>query len=307
MWIASNWKDYEVIDCSCGEKLEHWGPYTLLRPDPQVIWDTPKKRPEWKRLNGHYHRSKKGGGEWEFFDLPEQWSISYQLPATTNDSLYVNHTGTLTFNLKPFSFKHTGLFPEQAANWDWFSGLIYNKKKQHPNQEIKVLNLFAYTGGATITAATAGAHVTHVDASKGMVGWAKENAISSGLQDAPIRWIVDDCKKFVEREIRRGNHYDAIIMDPPSYGRGPKGEIWKIEEAIFPLIQLCQQLLVDDPLFFLVNSYTTGLQPAVLHYMISTTLKQYDGHVMAEEIGLPVSSNGLVLPCGASGRWESNK
>ena len=199
------------------------------------------------------------------------------------------------------------MFPEQAANWDWFSGLIYNRKKQHPNREIKVLNLFAYTGGASIAAAAAGAHVTHVDASKGMVGWAKENAVSSGLADAPIRWIVDDCKKFVEREIRRGNHYDAIIMDPPSYGRGPKGEIWKIEEAIFPLIQLCQQLLADEPLFFLVNSYTTGLQPAVLHYMISTALKQYDGEVMAEEIGLPVSSNGLVLPCGASGRWESHK
>lgn len=306
MWIAKNWKDYEVIDCSCGEKLEHWGPYTLLRPDPQVIWDTPKNHPAWKKLNGHYHRSKKGGGEWEFFSLPEQWSISYQLPTTTNDSLYANHTGTLTFHLKPFSFKHTGLFPEQAANWDWFSGLLYNRKKQHPNKEIKVLNLFAYTGGATIAAAAAGAHVTHVDASKGMVGWAKENAISSGLQDAPIRWIVDDCKKFVEREIRRGNHYDAIIMDPPSYGRGPKGEIWKIEDAIFPLIQLCQQLLVDEPLFFLVNSYTTGLQPAVLHYMISTALRQYDGTVMAEEIGLPVSANGLVLPCGASGRWECN-
>ncbi len=293
MWIADHWKDYRVIDCSKGEKLEYWGDYILLRPDPQVIWNTPKQVPEWKTLNGHYHRSKKGGGEWEFFDLPEQWTIDYKCGCLD-----------LTFNLKPFSFKHTGLFPEQATNWDWFSQLIYNRKNQYPEKQIKVLNLFAYTGGATIAAAAAGAHVTHVDAAKGMVGWAKENAIFSGLGDAPIRWIVDDCKKFVEREIRRGNHYDAIIMDPPSYGRGPKGEIWKIEEAIFPLITLCAQLLADEPLFFLVNSYTTGLQPAVLHYMISTALKKYPGSVMAEEIGLPVLSNGLVLPCGASGRFE---
>ena len=303
MWIADHWKEYEVIDCSGGEKLEHWGKYTLLRPDPQVIWNTPKKVNEWKKLNGHYHRSKKGGGEWEFFDLPQQWSITYQLPHTDNDNLYVNHNGSLTFHLKPFSFKHTGLFPEQAVNWDWFSTLIYNRKKEHPDRPIKVLNLFAYTGGATIAAAATGAAVTHVDASKGMVTWAKENAVSSGLADAPIRWIVDDCKKFVEREIRRGNHYDAIIMDPPSYGRGPKGEIWKIEDAIYPLIELCAQLLTDQPLFFLVNSYTTGLQPAVLHYMISTALKGYPGSVAAEEIGLPVSCNGLTLPCGASGRF----
>ncbi len=303
MWTANRWNDYQVIDCSCGEKLEYWGPYTLLRPDPQVIWDTQKTNKQWKKLNGHYHRSKKGGGEWEFFDLPEQWSIHYQLPETADDSLYFNHTGQLTFNLKPFSFKHTGLFPEQATNWDWFSQLIYNRKKENPNATVKVLNLFAYTGGATLAAAAAGASVTHVDASKGMVSWAKENAISSGLGDAPIRWIVDDCKKFVEREIRRGNHYDAIIMDPPSYGRGPKGEIWKIEEAIYPLICLCSELLVDKPLFFLVNSYTTGLQPAVLNYMISTALKKYPGHVEAEEIGLPVLDNGLVLPCGASGRF----
>jgi 23S rRNA (cytosine1962-C5)-methyltransferase len=211
MWIAENWKDYEVIDCSKGEKLERWGKYLLVRPDPQVIWDTPKTEKGWRKMNGHYHRSAKGGGEWEFFDLPEQWQIHY---------------GSLTFNLKPFSFKHTGLFPEQAANWDWFSEKI--KKAGRP---VKVLNLFAYTGGATLAAAAAGASVTHVDASKGMVTWAKENAVSSGLKDAPIRWIVDDCVKFVEREIRRGNHYDAIIMDPPSYGRGPKGEIWKIEDA----------------------------------------------------------------------------
>lgn len=284
MWIADNWKDYEVIDCSAGEKLERWGDYILVRPDPQVIWDTPKTIKTWKNLNGHYHRSSKGGGEWEFFDLPEQWSIRYK---------------SLTFNLKPFSFKHTGLFPEQAVNWDWFSDKIRSAKRP-----VKVLNLFAYTGGATLAAAAAGASVTHVDASKGMVTWAKENAASSGLSDAPIRWIVDDCVKFVEREIRRGNHYDAIIMDPPSYGRGPKGEIWKIEESVYPLIKLCAQLLTDKPLFFLVNSYTTGLQPAVLRYMIATALEKYDGTVTADEIGLPVSSNGLVLPCGASGRFE---
>lgn len=248
MWIADNWKDYEVLDCSNGEKLERWGKYTLVRPDPQVIWDTPKKHTGWRKKNAHYHRSKKGGGEWEFFDLPKQWQIHYK---------------DLTFHLQPFSFKHTGLFPEQAANWDWFRELIYNRKKQNPNKEIKVLNLFAYTGGATVSAAKAGAAVTHVDASKGMVTWAKENAVASGLKDAPIRWIVDDCVKFVEREIRRGNTYDGIIMDPPSYGRGPKGEIWKIEEKIFPFIELCTQILSKEPLFYLVNSYTTGLQPAV--------------------------------------------
>ncbi len=284
MWLADSWKDYEVIDCSKGEKLERWGDYILVRPDPQVIWDTPRKEKGWHKMNAHYHRSKKGGGEWEFFDLPQQWSIHYR---------------NLTFQLKPFSFKHTGLFPEQAANWDWFSELI--KKAGIP---VKVLNLFAYTGGATIAAAAAGASVTHVDASKGMVTWAKENAASSGLADAPIRWIVDDCVKFVEREIRRGNHYDAIIMDPPSYGRGPKGEIWKIEESIHPLVKLCAQLLVDRPLFFLINSYTTGLQPAVLSYLIGTELKRFPGKVTADEIGLPVSSNGLTLPCGASGRFE---
>ena len=285
MWIAENWKDYEVIDCTDGEKLERWGDYLLVRPDPQVIWSTTKTHKGWRKMNGHYHRSNKGGGEWEFFGLPEQWSISYK---------------SLTFNLKPFSFKHTGLFPEQAANWDWFSELI--KKADRP---VKVLNLFAYTGGATLAAAAAGASVTHVDASKGMVGWAKENAVSSGLGDAPIRWIVDDCVKFVEREIRRGNHYDGIIMDPPSYGRGPKGEVWKIETSVYPLIQLCSQLMSDRPLFFLINSYTTGLQPAVLNYMISTAIKPKTGGVVtADEIGLPVSGNGLVLPCGASGRLE---
>lgn len=293
MWLADQWNDYEVIDCSKGEKLERWGDYLLVRPDPQVIWDTPKKEKGWRKMNGHYHRSSKGGGEWEFFQLPKEWTIQYSLPINKK----------LTFHLKPFSFKHTGLFPEQAANWNWFSQLIADAVSK--GRQVKVLNLFAYTGGATLAAAAAGASVTHVDASKGMVTWAKENAISSGLKDAPIRWLVDDCVKFVEREIRRGNHYDAIIMDPPSYGRGPKGEIWKIEESVYPLIQLCSQVLTDNPLFFLINSYTTGLQPAVLSYMISTVLGTANGTVTASEIGLPVSSNGLVLPCGASGRYEA--
>lgn len=284
MWIADQWKDYEVLDTSGGEKLERWGEYLLVRPDPQVIWNTPKELPGWRKMNGHYHRSSKGGGEWEFFDLPKQWEIAYK---------------DLRFNLKPFSFKHTGLFPEQAVNWDWFSDKIRNA-----GRPVKVLNLFAYTGGATLAAAAAGAAVTHVDASKGMVNWAKENAKSSGLEAAPIRWLVDDCMKFVEREIRRGNHYDGIIMDPPSYGRGPKGEIWKIEDSIYDFIQLCTKILSDDPLFFLVNSYTTGLAPAVLTYMLSTELKKFGGHVDSQEIGLPVTKTGLVLPCGASGRWE---
>ena len=286
MWIANNWKDYEVLDTSGGEKLERWGKYLLIRPDPQVIWNTPHEHPGWKKKNGHYHRSSKGGGEWEFINLPDEWSISYK---------------ELTFHLKPFSFKHTGLFPEQAVNWDWFSDLI-----AHAGRPVKVLNLFAYTGGATVSAAKAGAQVTHVDASKGMVSWAKENAAASGLADAPIRWLVDDCTKFVEREIRRGNHYDGIIMDPPSYGRGPKGEIWKIEENIFPFVELTAKLLSDKPLFFLINSYTTGLQPAVLSYMLNLTVKKkFGGKVSAEEIGLPVSNTGLVLPCGASGRWQA--
>lgn len=285
MWIADQWKDYEVLDTSGGEKLERWGDYLLVRPDPQVIWNTPKDLPGWRKMNGHYYRSSKGGGEWEFFNLPKQWEIAYK---------------DLRFNLKPFSFKHTGLFPEQAVNWDWFSGLIHEA-----GRPVKVLNLFAYTGGATVSAAAAGAAVTHVDASKGMVGWAKENAAASGLADAPIRWLVDDCMKFVEREIRRGNKYDGIIMDPPSYGRGPKGEIWKIEDNIWDFVGLTAQLLSDDALFFLINSYTTGLQPAVLSYMINSTLtKKFGGHVEAGEIGLPVTESGLVLPCGASGRWQ---
>lgn len=288
MWIADGWKDYEVIDASEGEKLERWGKYMLIRPDPQVIWHTPKTHPGWRKRNGHYHRSSRGGGQWEFFDLPKTWDISY---------------GNLNFHLQPFQFKHTGIFPEQAVNWDWFG-----EKIRRAGRPIKVLNLFAYTGGATLAAATAGAQVTHVDASKGMVAWAKDNAAASGLGDAPIRWLVDDCIKFVEREIRRGNHYDGIIMDPPSYGRGPKGEIWKMEEKIHSFLQLCVELLSEEPLFFLINSYTTGLQPAVLSYMMNTEIvPQFGGRVEAKEIGLPVSESGLVLPCGASGRWEKNE
>jgi len=285
MWLADNWKDYEVIDCSDGEKLERWGDYLLVRPDPQVIWSGARKHPGWKKPNAHYHRSAKGGGEWEFFSLPEEWSINYR---------------ELAFNLKPFSFKHTGLFPEQAANWDWCAEMIRNA-----HRPIKVLNLFAYTGGATVSALSAGANVTHVDASKGMVTWAKENAASSGVIDKPVRWLVDDCLKYIEREIRRGNKYDAIIMDPPSYGRGPKGEIWKIEESLYPFMEKSVELLSDDPLFYLVNSYTTGLQPGVLKYMISSLIiPRFGGQVEADELGLPITESGLALPCGACGRWS---
>ena len=285
MWIADNWKDYQVLDTSDGEKLEMWGDYKLIRPDPQVIWQTPRGR-IWNHPNAHYHRSNKGGGEWEFMDLPKEWTIQYR---------------DLSFRLKPFHFKHTGLFPEQAVNWDWFRTLI---EEASAHRRIKVLNLFAYTGGATIAAAAAGAAVTHVDASKGMVTWAKENASVSGLADAPIRWLVDDCGKFVDREIRRGNTYDAIIMDPPSYGRGPKGEIWKIESSIYPFVSKVVKLLSDKPLFVLINSYTTGLQPAVLSYLLHTALdSRCAGTVESSEIGLPVRSNGLILPCGAAGRW----
>ncbi len=268
MWIADQWKDYQVLDTSGGEKLELWGSYKLIRPDPQVIWETPRGR-QWKKPNGHYHRSSKGGGEWEFFDLPQEWIIHYR---------------DLNFNLKPFSFKHTGLFPEQAVNWDWCAGLI--RRAVSSGRKVRVLNLFAYTGGATVSAAKAGAAVTHVDASKGMVTWAKENAHISGLQDAPIRWLVDDCGKFVEREIRRGNTY---------------------ETSIYPFLQKCMQLLSDDPLFVLLNSYTTGLQPAVLNYLLHTAIDPLrSGHVEADEVGLPVVSNGLVLPCGAAGRWTAD-
>lgn len=292
MWIANNWKDYEVIDTASGEKLERWGKYILVRPDPQVIWNTERKDHRWKKPNGHYHRSSNGGGEWEFFKLPQEWDIRY------ND---------LTFHLKPFSFKHTGLFPEQAVNWDWSASIIKGALAKDPSREIRVLNLFAYTGGATLSAAAAGAHVTHVDASKGMVGWAKENAASSGLSAAPVRWLVDDCVKFVEREIRRGSRYDGIILDPPSYGRGPRGEVWKIEESIYPFISLTAQVLSKTPVFYLINSYTTGLQPAVLSYMINSVIvKKFGGQVEADEIGLPVTSTGLTLPCGASARWSKS-
>ncbi len=291
MWLADKWKDYEVIDTSNGEKLERWGEYILVRPDPQVLWDTEKTDARWKKPNGHYHRSSKGGGEWEFFDLPKEWNITYR---------------DMVFHLQPFSFKHTGIFPEQAANWDWFYELIKQDKEKNPGKEIKVLNLFAYTGGATIAAAKAGASVTHVDASKGMVTWAKENAALSGLSEAPIRYIVDDCIKFVEREIRRGNLYDAIIMDPPSYGRGPKGETWKIEENIHSFVKLCAGVLREEPLFFLINSYTTGLQPAVLSYLLGLEIQsRFGGVVKADEIGIPVTLSKLTLPCGASGRWSN--
>lgn len=285
MWICNDWKDYEIIDVSCGEKLERWGDYLLIRPDPQAIWHTKKEHDGWYHPNAHYHRSKKGGGSWEFIDLPKQWQISYK---------------NLNFELKPFSFKHTGLFPEQAVNWDYMTDKIIKA-----GRPVKVLNLFAYTGGATVACAKAGAHVTHVDASKGMVTWAKENAAASGLKDAPIRYLVDDCMKFVKREIRRGNHYDAILMDPPSYGRGPGGEVWKIEEKIHDLVKLCAKLLSDNPVFFIINSYTTGLQPAVLSYIINTEITAYfGGKVRADEIGLPVTSNGLTFPCGCSARWS---
>lgn len=289
MFISDKWNEYEILDTSGKEKLERWGNYLLVRPDPQVIWLTDKKNPGWKERNAHYHRSDKGGGQWEFFDLPQQWQIKYNLNSINKQ---------LTFNLKPFSFKHTGLFPEQADNWEWMSELISSCKRP-----VKVLNLFAYTGGATIACAAAGASVTHVDASKGMVAWAKENAADSGLSDAPVRWLVDDCLKFVEREIRRGNTYDAVVMDPPSYGRGPKGEIWKIEDCIYDLISKCTSLLSDNPLFFLINSYTTGLAPGVLSYMIRLRLGD-NISVKSDEVGLPVSGTSLVLPCGASMRTE---
>ena len=290
MEVANNWNDYEILDMANGEKIERWGNITLIRPDPQIIWKNKSFPNEWKKANAKYTRSNTGGGGWDYQKrLPESWQVKYK---------------NLTFNIKPMGFKHTGLFPEQAVNWDWFS-----QKIKAANRSVKVLNLFAYTGGATLAAAKAGASVTHVDASKGMVAWAKENAAVSGLSNAPIRWIVDDCFKFVEREIRRGSKYDAIIMDPPSYGRGPKGEIWKIEEALHPFVKLCANLLSDSPCFFLINSYTTGFAPSVLSYLlgieIASKVKE-KGLITADEIGLPVSSNGLILPCGSSGRWESN-
>ena len=285
MWIADNWRDYRVIDTSSGEKLEMWGKYSLIRPDPQVIWKTEKKHPLWKRADASYKRSKSGGGAWNENRLPESWTINYR---------------DLTFKIKPMGFKHTGLFPEQAANWDWFSELI-----KSAGRPIKVLNLFAYTGGATVAAAKAGASVCHVDASKGMVAAAKENAKLSGLENAPIRYIVDDCKKFIEREIRRGNKYDAIIMDPPSYGRGPTGEVWKIEECIDDFVALCASVLSDKPLFFLLNSYTTGLSASTMKYIVETRLiSGFGGKSEADELGLFVEESKQALPCGSSVRVE---
>ena len=288
MWLADNWKDYTVIDTSSGEKLERWGKYTLVRPDPQVIWKTEKKNPLWRTADASYKRSRSGGGAWSDNKLPESWVISYR---------------DLSFRIKPMGFKHTGLFPEQAANWDWFGDLIKNA-----NRPIKVLNLFAYTGGATVAAAKAGAQVVHVDAAKGMVAAAKENARLSGLADAPIRYIVDDCKKFIEREIRRGNKYDGIIMDPPSYGRGPTGEVWKIEENIDEFVALTANLLSDEPLFFLLNSYTTGLSASTMKYITSVRLlSKRGGYSEADELGLPVGDSGLALPCGSSVRVTFKK
>ena len=287
MWIADNWKDYELLDTSDGERLERWGKYVLVRPDPQIIWKTATAHPSWRAADGVYKRSSSGGGKWVKNKLPEQWQISY---------------GSLGFVLRPMGFKHTGLFPEQAANWDWFSGLI----RKSGRRDVKVLNLFAYTGGATVAAASAGAAVVHVDAAKGMVAQAKENAALSGLADAKIRYIVDDCKKFVEREIRRGNKYDAIIMDPPSYGRGPGGEVWKIEDSIDELVGLCAQLLSDTPLFFLINSYTTGLSPLAMQYILSLKVaSRFGGKLSSGELGLPVTKTGGILPCGASARWQA--
>ena len=287
MFLADGWKDYKIIDCSNGEKLERWADKILVRPDPQIAWKTDNPAKEWNTADARYNRSKTGGGSWQCYKkLPDSWTVSYK---------------NLTFGIKPMGFKHTGLFPEQAANWDWFSKLI----KDEGNREINVLNLFAYTGGATVAAAAAGAKVCQVDASKGMVTWAKENAALSGLSEHPIRYIVDDVKKFVQREIRRGHKYDGIIMDPPSYGRGPGGEVFKIENEIFDLIELCSQLLPENPLFFLVNSYTTGLSGSVMKNIIKLTIgKNFGGIITSDEIGLPIENSGLVLPCGYSTRWQ---
>ena len=286
MFLANTWEDYEVLDTGDGEKLERWGNVILRRPDPQTIW--PKADPAlWKQAQAHYHRSEMGGGEWEFLTrLPERWTIQHQ---------------DLRFYVRPTGFKHTGLFPEQAANWVWMGDLIRNSGRK----DIRVLNLFGYTGGATLACAAAGATVCHVDASKGIVAWGKDNAVASGMADRPIRWLVDDCAKFVAREKRRGNTYDGIIMDPPSYGRGPGGEIWKLEDCIYDLISQCEEVLSDKPLFFAVNSYTTGLSPAVMEYMLKTTLvPRFGGRTSCDEIGLPVSATGGVVPCGATAIWE---
>ncbi len=284
MRAVNGFKDYELIDASAGEKLERWGNIILIRPDPQIIWSTPRQNPLWKNANARYSRSSSGGGHWDKFKpVPEQWSIRYK---------------ELTFNLKPMGFKHTGLFPEQSVNWDLMQSLIRKRGKA------RVLNLFGYTGAATLACASAGAEVTHVDASKGMVLWAKDNAVASHLADKPIRWLVDDCIKFVNREIRRGSRYDGIVMDPPSYGRGPSGEIWRLEDQIYDLLLLCKQLISDTPLFFLLNSYTTGLSPSVMKYLVSTVIaKDMGGRVDCDEIGIPVTESRLVLPCGNTAIW----
>ncbi len=286
MRYTSDWKDYELLDCSSGERLERWGNVTLIRPDPQVIWKTPKKHPAWRRADAVYHRSSSGGGNWEIKNkIPSFWSIGY---------------GDLNFNVKTMGFKHTGIFPEQAVNWDYTAKLIKNA-----GRPVKVLNLFAYTGGATVACLKAGAEVVHVDASKGMVQWAKENAVVSGVADRKVRWIVDDCVKFVQREIRRGNKYDIIIMDPPSYGRGPGGEIWKLENEVYSFVELCSQVLSDNPIMVLINSYTTGLSPAVMQYILGALIKpKFGGVAESDEIGLPVTQTGMILPCGASAIWH---
>lgn len=286
MRYTSDWKDYELLDCSSGERLERWGNVTLIRPDPQVIWKTPKKHPAWRRADAVYHRSSSGGGNWEIKNkIPSFWSIGY---------------GDLSFNVKTMGFKHTGIFPEQAVNWDYTAKLIKNA-----GRPVKVLNLFAYTGGATVACLKAGAEVVHVDASKGMVQWAKENAVASGVADRKVRWIVDDCVKFVQREIRRGNKYDIIIMDPPSYGRGPGGEIWKLENEVYSFVELCSQVLSYNPIMVLINSYTTGLSPAVMQYILGALIKpKFGGVAESDEIGLPVTQTGMILPCGASAIWH---
>ena len=289
MRVADKWQDYELIDCSCGDRLERWSNITLIRPDPQVIWKTEKEHKLWYNADAIYHRSNSGGGNWEIKKkIPNFWTVNYR---------------DLTFNIKTMGFKHTGLFPEQAVNWDLTADIIKNA-----GREVKVLNLFAYTGGATVSALKAGASVVHVDASKGMTLWAKENAVSSGVAEKPVRWIVDDCIKFVQREIRRGNRYDIIIMDPPSYGRGPGGEVWKLENEVYGFVELCSKVLSDDPLMMLINSYTTGLSPSVMEYILGATVKKkFGGTVTGSEIGLKTSSKGLVLPCGASAIWSKNK
>lgn len=286
MWAADKWKDYELIDCSGGQKLERWGQQFLVRPDPQAIWNTPKINPLWKKPSASYSRSAAGGGHWEKNSVPESWQIHY---------------GELTFNVKPMNFKHTGIFPEQASNWDFAMNTI-----KSAGRPISVLNLFAYTGAATAACAKAGASVCHVDAAKGMVSWAKENAAAAGLENAPIRWIVDDCIKFVERELRRGKKYDAIIMDPPSYGRGPSGEIWKLEENLWDFVSLCAGVLSENPLFVIINSYTTGLSPSVLTYISESIFtKKFGGRSESSELGIPASESGLILPCGAACRWQA--